>query len=92
MVTKTPARAKTAYSKDIAALKVATKAIGATEHNPIAWGAIIRLIAPIIARLAARQAIGYAARRVGKKLGTKIRAEAIEDAADRVIEIVSRQN
>jgi len=89
---KTPTRAKTAYSRDVAELRVATKAIGATEHNPIAWGAIIRLVAPIIARLAARQAISYAARRVGKKLGKSIRAQAIEEAADKVIEIVSRQN
>lgn len=70
--------------KDITALNAAIAALNATQHNPIAWAAVIRFVAPIVGRLAARYAAGYLATKWNKRATPKIRKEVAEETADRL--------
>lgn len=84
---KTPKRKDT---KEIIELKKVVTALNAVQHNPIAWGSVIALFAPIIARLATRIAVRYISAKVGKRFKKSLPDEAAEYVADRIGEAVSR--
>lgn len=74
--------------KDIQELNRYLAALKATQHNPIEWAAVIKFVAPIIGRLAARYAAGYLATRWNKRATPKIRKEVAEETADRMAKVL----
>lgn len=72
-------------------LQRAIDGLQATQHNPIAWTPIIRLVAPIIARIAARYVMSVISRKLGKRISSKIREETVVGAADKLAEIVIKR-
>jgi len=82
---------KTPVDKDIQELQRFIQALKATEHNPVDWAAIVRFVAPIIGRLAARYAAGYLATKWNKRATPKIRKEVAEETADRLAKALYKQ-
>ena len=91
----TKSRKKTTkLSKDdqvmVVDLKRAMEALQGTQHNPINFLAIMRFLAPIVARIAAR----YAIRLINQKLSKKLKKKAIDEAtaasAERVAGIAAK--
>jgi len=76
---KVSSKRKEPKDKDIQELNRALAALKATQHNPVEWGAIIKFVAPILGRLAARYAAGYLATRWNKRATPKIRKEVAEE-------------
>jgi len=85
---KTTTKRKPPQDKDLKELNRAIDALKGTQHNPIAWGAIIKFVAPIIGRLAARYAAGYLATKWNKRATPKIRKEVAEDTADKMANVL----
>ena len=75
--------------RDIRALQRLITALNAVQHNPIAWAAVIKSVAPMIASLAARYAAGWLATKWNKRTSVKIRKEVAEDTAERIVSILS---
>lgn len=67
---------------EVTELKALTKALDATQHNPIGWGLVFAYIAPIIARLAVRIALSYYTRRTGKKISPTVKAAVLDYTKD----------
>lgn len=67
------------------------KTLEATSHNPIAWGPVIKFVAPIIARIAARYVMKIVARKLDKRISSKIREETVVAAADHLAEIAIKR-
>lgn len=84
MMAKTVVKRKPVVDKDIQELNRYLAALKATQHNPVEWAAIVKFVAPIIGRLAARYAAGYLATRWNKRATPKIRKEVAEQTADRL--------
>lgn len=63
---------------EVVEMKALTKALDATQHNPIAWGLIFAYIAPIIARLAVRIALSYYTRKTGKKISPTTKSAVLD--------------
>lgn len=77
--------------KDIIELNRAIAALKGAEHNPVDWAAIVKFVAPIIGRLAARYAAGWLATKWNKRATPKIRKEVAEDTADRMASVLYKQ-
>lgn len=84
MTKKTSKKATKTKDKDIKELQRINAALNGIQHNPIAWAAVIAVVAPVIARLAARYAASYLAKQWNKRANPKIRTGAAEDAAERI--------
>lgn len=72
-------------------LQRGVNALEATEHNPIEWAPIVRFVAPIVARIAARYVLTTVSRRLNKRISSKIREETVLGAADKLAEIVIKR-
>lgn len=77
--------------KDIQELNRALAALKGAEHNPVDWAAIIKFVAPILGRLAARYAAGWLATKWNKRATPKIRKEVAEETADRMAAVLYKQ-
>jgi len=78
-------------SRDKRELETVVKALQGSQHNPIDWIAIVRLIAPIVARIAVRYGIGLVARRLNRRVSPQVRDQIANSAADRMSEIVLKR-
>lgn len=81
----------TPEKRDMQELDRAIKALQATEHNPVEWAAIIRFVAPIIARIATRYVLTRIARKLNRRISTKIREETVIEAADKLAAIAVKR-
>lgn len=81
---KATKKRKPIADKDLRELQVQMQALKGTQHNPVDWIAVVRLVAPVLARLAARYAASYLASKWNKRASPKIRKEVAEDAADKI--------
>jgi len=79
--------------RDKQELERAVQALQATSpSNPgIEWAPVIRLVAPIVARIAARYVMGLLSRKLNRRISSKIREETVQAAADRLAEIVIKR-
>jgi len=82
---------KTPEKRDKEELDRATKALESTAHNPIVWAPIIKFVAPIIARIAARFVMKLVASKLDKRISSKIREEVVIKAADHLSDIVIKR-
>ncbi|MBA7554424.1 hypothetical protein ES705_47044 [subsurface metagenome] len=83
--TKTPER------RDREELDRFVKALEATGHNPIVWATIIKFVAPIIARIASRFVIKLLARKLDKRISSKIREDVVIRTADHLADIAIKR-
>jgi len=72
-------------------LQNAVNALSASEHNPIEWAPVIKFVAPIIARIAARYVMKTVARKLDKRISSKIREETVIAAADHLADIAIKR-
>jgi len=77
-------------NKEQRELQVAVSALQGTSHNPIAWAAVIRLLAPIIAGWAVRAGLTYYARKTGKRISPQVRDRTAEYTRELSSTLVSR--
>ena len=82
---------KTPEKREKDELDRAVKALEAQGGNPIAWAAIIKFVAPIVARIAARYVLKIVARKLNKRISSKIREETVVAAADHLAEIAIKR-
>jgi len=82
---------KPSRDKDIKELNRVVQALNGLQHNPVEWSALIKLVAPIIARLASRYAVTWLASKWNKRATPKIRKELADETADRISDILSKQ-
>jgi len=82
---------KTPEKRDREELGRATKVLQATAHNPFEWAPVIKFVAPIIARIAARYTISLIARRLDKRVSSKIKDETVLKVADYLAEIAIKR-
>lgn len=81
----------TATKREKAELQRAVNALQATQHNPVEWTPIIRFIAPIIARIAARYVLSTIGRKLNKRISSKLREETVIGAADNIAELAIKR-
>ena len=72
-------------------LERAINALQAQGHNPIEWAAIVRFVAPIIARIAARYVMKVISRKLDKRISSKVREETVVQAADYLADIAIKR-
>lgn len=72
-------------------LQRAVNALQATQHNPVEWAPVIRFIAPIIARIAARYVLTVIGKKLNRRISSKIREETVIGAADKLSEIAIKR-
>lgn len=77
-------------TSDVATLLSAIKALKSTQHNPIAWGAVLQFLAPIIARLAIRVGLAYFSKKTGRRIHPKIRNEVAENAGEAMGDLLKK--
>ena len=77
--------------KDVKELTTQIKALKGASHNPVDYAAIVKLVAPVIARLATRYAVTYLAGKWNKRSTAKIRTETSEVVADRISSALAKQ-
>jgi len=77
--------------RDAKELDRAIKALQGLQHNPIDWAALVRFIAPIVARIAARYVLSVIARKLNRRISTKIREETVTAAADKLADIAIKR-
>jgi len=82
---------KTPEKRDTEDLNRAVSALKATGHNPIEWSAIIKFVAPIIARITARYVMKLLSRKLNKRISSKIREDTVLLAADHLAEIAVKR-
>jgi len=82
---------KTPEKRDKEDLQRAVKALEGATPNPIAWAPIIKFVAPIIARIASRYAMKIIARKLNKRISSKIREETVSSTADYLAEIAIKR-
>lgn len=82
---------KTPEKRDKEDLERAVKALEGAVPNPINWAPIIKFVAPIIARIAARYVMKLVARKLDKRISSKIREETVISAADYLAEIAIKR-
>jgi len=86
-----PTRKKNADKRDNDDLQRGVNALEASEHNPIEWAPIVRFVAPIVARIAARYVLTTISRKLNRRISSKIREETVLGAADKLAEIVIKR-
>jgi len=69
----------------------AVAALYGAVPNPIAWAPIIRFVAPIIARIAARYAMKLIARKLDKRISSKVKEETVISVADHLADIAIKR-
>ena len=72
-------------------LNRAVGALNASEHNPIEWAPIVRFVAPIIARIAARYVMKVVSQKLDKRISSKIREDTVIKAADHLADIAVKR-
>lgn len=82
---------KSPEKRDKEELQRAVSALEGAVPNPIAWAPIIKFVAPIIARIAARYVMKLVARKLDKRISSKIREETVIQAADYLAEIAIKR-
>lgn len=82
---------KTPEKRDKDELDRAVQALYGAVPNPVLWAPIIKFVAPIIARIAARYVMKVIARKLDKRISSKIREETIISAADYLAEIAIKR-
>lgn len=82
---------KSNTKRESAELQRAVNALQATQHNPVEWAPVIRFVAPIIARIAARYVLSVIGRKLNKRISSKIREETVTEAADKLAEIAIKR-
>ncbi len=85
MVRKTPEK------RDKEDLQRAVKALEGAVPNPINWAPIIKFVAPIIARIAARYVMKLVARKLDKRISAKVREETVIQAADYLADLAIKR-
>lgn len=88
MVIKATGKPRPTTDKDVQQLNLVIAALKGSQHNPVDWAAIIRLVAPIIGRMAARYAASFLAGKWNKRASPKIRKEVADSVADRLTSVV----
>lgn len=81
----------TPEKRDKQELQRAVRALQSSAHNPIEWSAIIKFVAPIIARIATRYALKLIARKLNRRIGSKIREETVTNTADYLADIALKR-
>ena len=81
----------TPEKRDKAELDRVIKALEGTGSNPIIWANVIRLVAPIIARIATRYALRLIARKVGKRISAKAKEETVLSTSDYIATIAVKR-
>ena len=69
----------------------AVNALYGAVPNPIEWAPIIKFVAPIIARIAARYVMKVVSQKLDKRISSKIREETVIKAADYLAEIAIKR-
>lgn len=69
----------------------AVAALYGAVPNPIAWAPIIKFVAPIIARIAARYVMKVIARKLDKRISSKVREETVIQAADYLADLAIKR-
>jgi len=82
---------RTPEARDKQDLERAVKALEGAVPNPIEWAPIIKFVAPIIARIAARYVMKYIAPKLNKRISSKIREETVLAAADYLADIAIKR-
>ena len=82
---------KTPEKRDTEDLNRAVSALKATSHNPVEWSAIIRFVAPIVARITARYVMKVIGRKLNKRISSKVREETVLLAADHLAQIAIKR-
>ena len=72
-------------------LERAVNALHGAVPNPIAWAPIIKFVAPIIARIAARYVMKIIARKLDKRISSKVREETVIQAADYLADLAIKR-
>jgi len=84
-------KVKTPEKREAEELNRLIAALKATSHNPVEWAAIIKFIAPIVARIAARYALKLIARKLDRRISSKVREETVISVADHLAEIAIKR-
>jgi len=84
-------KAKTPEKREAEELNRVISALKATSHNPVEWAPIIKFVAPIVARIAARYALKLIARKLDKRISSKVREETVVSVADHLAEIAIKR-
>jgi len=82
---------KTPEKREKEDLERAVKALKGAVPNPILWAPIIKFVAPIIARIAARFVMKVLAPKLGKRISSKIREDTVLAAADYLADIAIKR-
>lgn len=82
---------RTPEKRDKDDLQRAVKALEGAVPNPIEWAPIIKFVAPIIARIAARYVMKLVARKLDKRISSKIREETVIAAADYLADLAIKR-
>jgi len=77
--------------RDKEELERAVAALHGAVPNPIAWAPIIKFVAPIIARIAARFVMKVIAQKLDKRISSKIREETVVKAADYLADLAIKR-
>lgn len=78
---KKSTKKQTKVTQEKEELQAIVKALEGTQHNPVAWLPIIRLVAPVIARLAIRLGLSVFARKTGRRIRPSVRDFVADDTA-----------
>lgn len=81
----------TPEKRDKKELESAVSAFDAAQHNPIEWTPIIKFVAPIVARVAARYVLKTVARKLNKRITPRVREETVVQAADYLADIALKR-
>lgn len=82
---------RSAEQRDKDELQRAINALQATQHNPVEWGAIVKFVAPLIARIATRYAMTLLSRKLNRRISPKIREDTVASTADKLAELVIKR-
>jgi len=82
---KKGSKPKDSKDTDVQELNRVISALKATEHNPIGWAAIFRVVAPILGRIAVRYTANYLASKWQRKATPKLRDEVSKVVAARLL-------
>lgn len=82
---------KSPEKRDKAELDRAVNALYGAVPNPIEWAPIIKFVAPILARIAARYVMKLIARKLDKRISSKVREETVIQAADYLADLAIKR-
>ncbi len=82
---------KTPEKRDKEELNRAVQALYGAVPNPIAWSPIVKFIAPIIARIAARYVMRLIATKLDKRISSKVKEETVLKTADYLADLAIKR-